>query len=229
MFLSTVDGYVGELLELPQGCQVPFRGSTGKVEYLSRRRSLKGPHLMLRGEYPGFSRVAAANLGSLSIYDGDLRDPLLRDSGTSSLHASFEGPLGIPLQSLPGPRSSSGVEAGTSGFLSRANMHLGVSLGPPLGSQDSSRVEPYKFILFSSLKRSVPPPVRLTLGIGGFLSRCHRAVTPAILFCVNPRSDCQVSAGDFGVSGVHWDIGVFWNGGTSPGFPLECQIETTSS
>ena len=27
-------------------------------------------------------------------------------SGKSSLHASFEGPLGIPLQSLPGPMSS---------------------------------------------------------------------------------------------------------------------------
>ena len=32
---------------------------------------------------------------------------------------SCEGPLRIPLQSLPGPRSSSGVEAGTSEFLSR--------------------------------------------------------------------------------------------------------------
>ena len=103
--------------------------------------------------------------------------------------------------------SSSRVEAGTSGFLSRANMHLGVSLGPPLGSQDSSRVEPYKFILFSSLKRSVPPPVRLTLGIGGFLSRCHRAVTPSIVFAVAPRGDRRVSAWESGVSGVPWDFG----------------------
>ena len=42
---------------------------------------------------------------------------------------SREGPLGIPLQSLPGLRSSSGVEAGTSGFLSRADMDLGVPHG----------------------------------------------------------------------------------------------------
>ena len=124
-----------------------------------------------------------------------------------SLHTSRKGPFRIPLQSLPEPRSSSGVEAGTSGFLSRANMHLGVSLGPPLGSQDSSRVEPYKFILFSSLKRSVPPPVRLTLGIGGFLSRCHRAVTPSIVFAVAPRGDRRVSAWESGVSGVPWDFG----------------------
>ena len=97
MFLSSGEGNVGELLELPQRCQGPFRGSRQKVGFLSRRRSLKGPHLMLRGESPRFSQVAAANLVSLLIYDGDLRDPLLGDSGTSSLHASFEGPLGIPL------------------------------------------------------------------------------------------------------------------------------------
>ena len=58
-FLSSGDGYVGELLELPKGCQVPFRGSRGKVGFLSRCCSGKGPHLALRGESPGFSRVAA--------------------------------------------------------------------------------------------------------------------------------------------------------------------------
>ena len=56
-------------------------------------------------------------------------------SGRSSLPVSLEGPKGIPLLSLPGPRSSSGAEAGTSGLLSRANMDLGVPLGHPQGSQ----------------------------------------------------------------------------------------------
>ena len=37
----------------------------------------KGPHLALRGESPGFSRVAAGNLGFLSNSDGDLRNPLV--------------------------------------------------------------------------------------------------------------------------------------------------------
>ena len=32
-------------------------------------------------------------------------------SGKASLHASCEGPLGIPLQSVPGPKSSSGAKA----------------------------------------------------------------------------------------------------------------------
>ena len=141
MFFSSGDGYVGEFLELPQGCQGPFRGSRGNVELLSRRQSGKGPHAALSGKSAGFSRVAAANLGSLSTYDGNLRDPLMGASETSSHHASCEGPLGIPLQSLLGPRSSSGVEARTSGFLSSANMDLGFPLEFPQGSQASSLVE----------------------------------------------------------------------------------------
>ena len=56
-------------------------------------------------------------------------------SGRSSLHVSPKAPLGIPLQLLPGPRSSSGVEAGNSRFLSRADMHLGIPLGHPQGTQ----------------------------------------------------------------------------------------------
>ena len=51
---------------------------------------------------------------------------------------SCERPTGIPLQSLPGPRSSSGVEAGTSGFLSSADMDFGVPLEFQQWSQSSS-------------------------------------------------------------------------------------------
>ena len=104
-------------------------------------------------------------------------------SGKASLHASCEGPLGILLQLLPGPRSSSGAEARTSGFLSSADMDLGVSLGFPQGSQAcllwrhasplSSRV--FKVVSGSSL---------VDIGIVGFLSRCHRAATHAIVFRV---------------------------------------------
>ena len=46
----------------------------------------------------------------------------------SSLHGSCERPLWIPLQSVLGPRSSTGVEARTSGFLSSADMDLGVPM-----------------------------------------------------------------------------------------------------
>jgi len=67
----------GELLEWPKGCQVPLRGSRGKVGFQSRHCSRKGPHLALRGESPGFSRVVAGKLGFLSSSDRDLRDPLV--------------------------------------------------------------------------------------------------------------------------------------------------------
>ena len=46
-------------------------------------------------------------------------------------------------------------------------------------------------------------------GIGGFLMRCHEAVTPAMLFSVDPQGDRRVSVGESGVSGVHWDFGLF--------------------
>ena len=71
------DGYVGELLELPQVCHGPFQGSRGKLEFLSKHCSRIGLHLALRGESPPFSRVVAAILGFLSSSDGDLRDPVL--------------------------------------------------------------------------------------------------------------------------------------------------------
>ena len=77
VFHLSGDRYVGELLELHQGFHGPFRGTRGKVRFLSRRCSGKGPNVALRWESPGFLQVAAGNLGFLSSYDGDLRDPLL--------------------------------------------------------------------------------------------------------------------------------------------------------
>ena len=70
-------GYVGELRELPQGFHGPFQGSRGKVGFLLRRHSGKGPHLTLRGESHVFSQVAAGNMGFLSSSDGDLRDQIV--------------------------------------------------------------------------------------------------------------------------------------------------------
>ena len=62
-------------------------------------------------------------------------------SENSSLQASREGPLRIPLQSLLGPKSSSGAEAATSGFLSSADMDLLVPMEFPQSSQASTRLE----------------------------------------------------------------------------------------
>ena len=134
MFLSSGDGYVGELLQLHQGCQGPFRGSRGKVGFLSRRRSGKGPHLVLRGESPGFFSSCGRKLGvPLELRRGP-QGPACVALGKTSLHTSCEGPLRIPVQSVLGPRSSFGAEAGTLGFLSSADMDLRVPMcqGPAL-------------------------------------------------------------------------------------------------
>ena len=83
-------------------------------------------------------------------------------SGNSSLHPSCEWLHRIPLQSLPRLRSSSGFEAGTSGFLSSADMELVVPLDFLQCSKASSRVEICMSALLSSCKRSVRLPVGLT-------------------------------------------------------------------
>ena len=77
MFLSSEERYVGELLELHQGCQGHFQDARVKVGFLLRRHSGKEPHLPLKLKSPGFSLVAAGILGFLSSYDGDLREALV--------------------------------------------------------------------------------------------------------------------------------------------------------
>ena len=83
-------------------------------------------------------------------------------SGKANLHVSCEGLLRITLQSVADPRSSSGAKAGSSGFLSSADMDLGVSMEVQQGSQASSRVETCKSAFLSSCNSSVRLPVELT-------------------------------------------------------------------
>ena len=76
----------------------------------------------------------------LSTYDGDLSDPLWWPQERPVPMRVARGPLGIPLPLMTGPKTLRGVSAGTSGFLSSADMDLGVLLESPQGSQSSSRV-----------------------------------------------------------------------------------------
>ena len=80
----------GISLEMPHRKRASFR-IEGRISWFlsSCGRKLRVPIELCQG-LQGFARVA---------------------SGKSSLHASCEGPLGIPIQWLPGPSSSSGVEA----------------------------------------------------------------------------------------------------------------------
>ena len=69
--------YLGDHPELHNGYRVPFGVSRRNVGFLSRHCSGKGPHLTLRGESHGFSRVGAGSLGFFLSCDGDLRYPLV--------------------------------------------------------------------------------------------------------------------------------------------------------
>ena len=181
MLLSSGDGYVGELLELPQGCQGPFRSSRGKVGFLLRCRSGKGPHLALSGESPGFSRVAAGKLGSLSSYYLDLRDTLV-------------GPQESPVAMR--------VARGLLGFLCSRCLSRGPHLELRREPQGSSPELTWISGFLWSFQRGVRPLLmwrhasplysRAGKAVSGFLSsshrdrwpslKVHRAVKPAILF-----------------------------------------------
>ena len=83
-------------------------------------------------------------------------------AGKSSLHASGKGPLGIPLPSVPGSKSSSGAETATSGFLFSADMDFRASMQSPQGCQASPHVETCNSAHLQSFNSSVRPPVELT-------------------------------------------------------------------
>ena len=74
-----------------------------------------------------------------STYDGDLRDPLLWPQERPVPMRVARGPLGIPLETMPGPKTFCGVGVGNGGFLSSADMDLGVLLESPQESQSSSQ------------------------------------------------------------------------------------------
>ena len=62
--------------------------------------------------------------GALDLRRGH-QEPALVASGKAGPHTSCLGASGIPLPSMPGPKTLCGVGAGTLGFLSSADMNLG--------------------------------------------------------------------------------------------------------
>ena len=116
------------------GCGRDSRASS-RVEtgmsgnFLSCSKGVKDPLEVpdVRCDYP---QVASAEMGLispggvnlldflelrqvLSTYDGDLRDPLLWPQERPVPMRVARGPLGIPLTSVPGPKTLCGVGAGT--------------------------------------------------------------------------------------------------------------------
>ena len=94
----------------------------------------------------------------LSTYDGDIRDPLLWPQEIPVPMRVARGPLRIPLPSKPGTKILFRLGTGTCGFLSSADMDLGLLLESPQESQSSSRVGACTCAFLPSCSSSVPLP-----------------------------------------------------------------------
>ena len=97
--------------------------------FLSCRKGVKDPLEVpeLRCDYPGDASSETGLIWPgednlldflelrqvLSPYDGDLRDPLWLPQERPVHMRVAIGPLGIPIPSMPGPKTLCGVDAGT--------------------------------------------------------------------------------------------------------------------
>ena len=99
----------GNFLSCSKSVKDPFEVQEGRCDFLQDATVEKG--LISPG---GENLLVFLELGQvpLELRRGPQR-PARVASGKASLHVGCEGPLGIPLQSVPGPKSSSGVEART--------------------------------------------------------------------------------------------------------------------
>ena len=151
----------------------------------------------------------------LSTYDRDLRDPLWWPQERPVPMRVPRGPLGIPLPSMPGPKILCGVGAGTSGFLSSADMDLGVLLESPQGSQSSSRVGAFTCAFLRAVAAVSRFPSRgsrdlwlcLEAFSRGFHTRhsqeaFHRAVIHGTVVLVDPWLESRGCAGKTGFHGM---------------------------
>ena len=123
-----------------------------------------------------------------STYDGDLRDPLWWPQERPLPMRVALGPLGIPFPSMLGPKTLSGFRARTGGFLSSADMDLGVFLEYPQGSQSSSRVGACTCAFLPNWSNSVQLPFAWIKGSvafpRGFPSKLsHEAFPQGCLTC----------------------------------------------
>ena len=118
----------------------------------------------------------------LSTYDGELRDSLWWPQERPVPMRVTRGPLGIPLPSMPGPKTLYGFGAGNLGFLPSADIDLGVLLESPQGSQSSSRVGACTCAFLPSCSSSVTLPYSCIKGSVAlprrFRSRLSREAFP---------------------------------------------------
>ena len=140
------------------------------------------------------------------------------------------GPLGIPLPSMAGPKTLCGVGAGTLGFLSRADMDLGVRLESPQGSQYSSPLGACRCHFLPSCSGSVTFPFAWIKGSVAFprgfptgLSHMPPLCESILGLKVEAVQGKQVSLEWTEISGGLWER---WH---DPGVPLAFPVERASS
>ena len=104
----------------------------------------------------------------LTTYDRDLRDLLWWPQERPVPMGIARLPLGIPLPSMPGPKTLCGDGARTSGFLSSADMDLEGLLESPQGSQSSSSVVACTCAFLPSCSSSVTLPLAWIKGSVAF-------------------------------------------------------------
>ena len=174
----------------------------------------------------------------LSTYDGDPWDPLWWPQERPVPMRVARGPLGIPLPSMLGPKTLCGLSDATLGFLSIADMDLGVLLESPQGSQYASRVGACTCAFLPSCSSSVSLPLARFKGSGafprGFPTRLsprlsHKALARATVVSVHPRLESRGSAGK--QFSLEWTetSGCLWEWWHDPGVPLAFPVESASS
>ena len=107
-YLSSGDGYVGELLELQQGCEGPFGSFMVRCDYRQEASTEMG--LISPGGQNLLDFLELRQV--LSTYDAVLMDPLRWPKERPVPMRVPRGPLGIPLPSMPAPKNLSGGGAG---------------------------------------------------------------------------------------------------------------------
>ena len=140
------------------------------------------------------------------------------------------GPVRIPLPSMPGPKTLCGVSAGTCGFLSSADMDLGVILESPQGSQSSSRVGACTCAFLPNCSSNVVLPFAWIKGSGAFRRGFHTGLSH-----VPPWFESILGLKLEAVQGKQFSLewtetsGCLWEWWNDPGVPLAFPVESASS
>ena len=144
------------------------------------------------------------------------------------------GPLGIPLPSISGPKTLCGVSAGTRGFLSSADMDLGVLLESPRGFHPRLKWGHARALSSRAVAEVSRFPSRETRNLWLSLEAFPRGF-PTGLFHVPPWCESILGLKVEAVQGkqvsLEWTetSGSLWVWWLDPGVPLAFPVESDSS